>query len=147
MSDKLDPLKPLHEASFIEGQKAVAKDVTARRLEEQLKNLGKAGLVAAETLNLADQLAANGDPHKQELAKFIKSKVIGEVFEREDGRQQAEEGGEAIEARPFSNSNDSPRSVTSSSGSTRALPDASSSEPPKPRRGRPPGSKNRAKSE
>ncbi len=51
MSDNLDPLKPLHEASFIEGQKAVAKEVSARRFKEYLATLGEAGEVASETLD------------------------------------------------------------------------------------------------
>ena len=37
MSENLDPLDPLHEKSFVEGQKAVAKKVSARRYEEYVK--------------------------------------------------------------------------------------------------------------
>src|SRR4051794_14229542 len=102
MPDDSDPLDPLHEGSFLEGQRAVAKQVSARRFEEQLKTLGHVGQMAAETLDQADQLAQGGDPHKQRLAALIKNSVVGAVDEMTTGRPRAEEARGAVEASPLS---------------------------------------------
>lgn len=143
MPDNLDPLKPLHEASFVEGQRAVAKDAAARRLEEQLKTLGKVGQVAAETLDQAERLAEDGDPHKRKLADVIKNGIIGAVDDAANGRHPAGEAREAVSATPLSSSS-STASRESLPASTPERPGQGALEPPpKRKRGRPP--KNAAK--
>src|SRR4051794_127605 len=116
MADDLEPLKPLHEASFVEGQRAVAKEVTDRRFQEQLKSLGQVGQTAAETLDQAEQFAKDGDPHKRRLAALIKNRVVGAVDEATTGRPPAEEAREAAQASPLLES--SPSSIPSLPGST-----------------------------
>jgi hypothetical protein len=136
MADDLDPLKSLHEASFVEGQRAVAKDVAARRFEEKLRTLGKVGQAAAETLDQADRLAQGGDPHKRKLATLIKESVVGAVDEMTTGRPSAEEAREAVQASPLLES--SGPSATSLPSSTPKELENTPVEPPKRGRGRPP---------
>lgn len=137
MPDDLDPLKPLHEASFVEGQRAVAKDVTARRFEEQLKTLGKVGQAAAETLDQADRLAQDGDPHKKRLAELIKQGVVGAVGEMTTGRPPAEEARGAAQATPLLESSEPSATSLPTTPPPKEL-EHKPSEPPKKKRGRPP---------
>lgn len=122
MPDDKDPLKPLHEASFVEGQRAVANDVTAQRIKEIAKSLGQVGDVVAETLDQADRIAQDGDPHKQKLAALMKEGLLGAVSQMTTGRPPAEEAREAAQATPLLSKNSEP--------SATSLP----SSPPKPKK-------------
>jgi len=140
MPDDLGPLDPLLEASFLEGQRAIAKDVSDRRFEEQLASLGKVGKKAAETIDQAKEFAKDGDPDKEEIAALIKSTVKGAVYQMANGRPPAEEAKVAAQASPLSVS--SPPSTAGLPGST---PKQLSHEPPSKtptpapkKRGRPP---------
>src|SRR4051794_2637207 len=135
MSNPLDRLKDLHKKVFVKGQEAVAQEVATEHFEDQQARTQRAAKVAAETIDLADQLAADGNPHKQRLAALIKNSVIGAVEQVANGRHEAEEAREALEADPFSGG--SPPSEMSLPGSTpKALPQEPT-EPPKRRPGRP----------
>lgn len=147
MSDDLEPLDPLHEASFLEGQRAIAKGLSDRRLEEQLESLGQVGKKAAETITQAKELASDQDPDKEQLAALITNGVLGAVRQMTTGRPPAEEARGAAQASPLSNGSTS--SIRPLPGSTpAALPEPAAmspkelehrpSEPPKRKRGRPP---------
>ena len=93
---------------FVKGQEVIAQEKAAEDLQQ-------AAMVAAETIDLANQLAADNDSHKKRLAALIKDTVVGAV-EVATGRLPAEEG-RAIEAgSPFSG--DSQTSRTSLPDST-----------------------------
>ena len=115
MPDDLEPLKPLHEASFVEGQEAVAKDVTAQRIKELAKSLGQVGDVVAETLDQADRIAQSGDPHKQKLAAYMKEGLLGAMSQMTSGRPPAEEARGAAQASPLLESS-GPSATSSSKG-------------------------------
>lgn len=139
MPDNSDPLDPLHEASFLEGQRAEAKKVSARRLAEQLRTLGHVSQVAAEVMNQVDQLAKDEDPVKQRIAARLKAAVDGAVEEVMTGPYPAEEGRVVLEATPFRVA--SQPSLNGSTISEQSLPEpmpkALTHEPAKRKRGRP----------
>lgn len=134
MPDDKDPLKPLHEASFVEGQRAIANDITAQRFKEQLKTLGEVGDVAAETLDQAERIAQGGDPHKAKLANILKERIIGAVDQMTSGRPPAEEARGAAQASPLLES--SGPSATSLPSSPPKELEHRPTEPPEPKRGR-----------
>lgn len=134
MPDDKDPLRPLHEASFVEGQRAVASDITAQRFKEQLKTLGEVGDVAAETLDQADRIAQSGDPHKAKLANILKNRIVGAVDEMTSGRPPAEEAREAAQASPLLESSE-PTAPSLPASPPKTL-EHRPTEPPKPKRGR-----------
>lgn len=114
MSDDLEPLDPLHDASFLEAQRAIAKGLSDRRLEEQLESLGKVGKKAAETITQAREYASDKDPAKEQLADLIAGTVLGAVRQMASGRPSAEEARGAAQASPLSS--------TGSTSSTATLP-------------------------
>lgn len=119
-----------HEDEYRKGQEAVAADVAAREALARQARLKEIGVVAAETINQANELAADGDPHKRQLAELIKNAAIGVVKQTEAGHLPAG-GGRLDELDPFSSSSDGSGTSLPSSKS-KALP----VEPPKPKRGR-----------
>jgi hypothetical protein len=144
MPDLPKDLDPISEGSFLEGQRAVAKDISDRRFEEQLDSLGRVGKKAAETITQAKELAKDGDPDKAEIAALITGTVKGAVRQMTSGRPPAEEARGAAQASPLSVS--SPPSTASLPGST---PKQLSHEPSPPKasqapkkRGRPPKNSN-----
>lgn len=149
MSDELDRLKPLHEASFVEGQKAVAQEQAAKLFAKQTALKVEAGQVAAEAVDLAEEIAADGDPHKRQIAEILKHNVMRSY----DAMQQVADAGDLAgrraaikEAAPFSGGLP-PSGTPSPSGlppsENKALP--SSLDQPKRGRGRPKGSKSKPK--
>ena len=136
-----DELKALHNNEFVKGQESVAKEAAYSRYEDQQKLTQRAAKVAAETIDVVEQLAADGTPHKKQLADLIKNVVVGGVADLAMGRFEAAEGGEPNEANPFSlrPSGSEPR-LSASSNPTKALPNEASQETPTPKRkrGRPP---------
>lgn len=152
MSDELDPLKPLHEASFVEGQKAVAQGQAAKLFEEQTALKVQAGEVAAKAVELAEKIASDGDLHKRQIAEILKHTVVRSY----GAMQQVAEAGDLAgrraaikEATPFSVGS-MPSETPSLSGpepsiSTKALTHESTPEPLRRKRGRPPGSKTKGK--
>ena len=126
--------KKFHEKEYQKGQEGVAEDLAAQDAEARQKRLQRVATVAEETIDQANQLAADGDPHKQQLAALLKAAAVGAVQQAKTGQLPAEGRG-AVEADPFSNT--SPPSETSLPGSTpKALPHEQT-EPPKRKRGRP----------
>lgn len=129
-----DPLEHIHGRSFIEGQDAIAKKVSAKRMSEHVAVTGKAVEMAADAIDLADQLAADGNPHKKRLAELLKETAVAAAKQLAAGGQKLEEGGAAVAADPFSPGSPSPSSTLE--GST---PKSLQQEqpPPKRPRGRP----------
>lgn len=133
-----DRLKDIRERVFVQGQETEAlKDATDRFEDEQAlaQRLLRA---ASDTIDLADKLAADGNPHKQRLAALIKNKVVGAVEQREEGRHQAVKEREPIEASPFLSSSKNSEPSLPGSPPTTSLPGPA--EPLKKKRGRPPKS-------
>jgi len=131
----VDPLKDIHGRSFVEGQDAIAKQVSAKRMTEHVAATGKAVGMAADAIDLADQLAVDGNPHKKQLAELLKDTAVEAAKRLAAEGQTLEDGVAAAAAAPFSN--DSPSSLSSLEGSTpKSLPHEQ--QPPKRPRGRPP---------
>lgn len=63
-----DPLKDIHGKSFVEGQEAEAREASAQHSQEQAVITQRAGEIAGEAIDLADRLAADGNPHKMRLS-------------------------------------------------------------------------------
>src|SRR4051812_10393012 len=116
MPDLPEDLDPLSEASFLEGQRAIAKDISDRRLEEHLESLGRVGKKAAETISQAKEFASDKDPDKEQLAAIITGTVLGAMRQMTSGRPPAEEARVAVQATPLSESSTS--STSSLPGST-----------------------------
>lgn len=115
MPDLPEDLDPLSEASFLEGQRAIVKEISDRRFEEQLDSLGRVGKKAVETISQAKEFAKDGDPDKEEIAALITGTVKGAVRQMTSGRPPAEEARGAAEASPLS---------VSSPPSTPSLPES-----------------------
>jgi hypothetical protein len=114
--EDFERLKDTIVRSFLEGTEAVADDVKRTRVAERIQGMKEQATLAAETIDLANELAADGDPHKQRLAQAIKDAVTG-------GAERLHTGGEGqLDASPFSkNSEPSAKGLP---GSTPALPPA-----------------------
>lgn len=74
-----DFLKSLYEGAFLWGQRRIAQQQAAHGLTENLEAVDQAATAAAETIDLANKLAADNDPHKQRLAALIKDHVEGGI--------------------------------------------------------------------
>jgi len=96
------------------------------------------GMEPAEAIELANQLAVDGDPHKKQIAEALKNAVTGGAVKLAH-TQAAQTGDGAGEGRPAV-----PADPFSSSGASKSLEQSGSNsngptaEPPKPKRGRPP---------
>ena len=152
--DKPNPLKETLERLIQQGNETAAQEIALEYFEQQAALAAKAGMVANQTLDLADQMAADGDPHKQRVAAVLKRALVRSLdtmHEVASGQLSAEERRDALhEALPFSNSSSPsttrlPDGEPSTSNGPLALEQEEIEEPQKPRRGRPPGSKNRSK--
>src|SRR4051794_30602249 len=97
-----DPLKEIHGRSFVEGQDALAKQLSAKRMSEHVATTEKVVDIAAEAVDLADQLAADGNPHKKRLAELLKDTAVKAAEQLAAGGQKLEEGAAAAAADPFS---------------------------------------------
>lgn len=78
-------LKSLYERAFLRGVLGIAQKQAAQGLAENLEVMQQAAKAAAETMDLADRLAAGNDPHKQRLAARIKD-YANQGVEQCDGR-------------------------------------------------------------
>jgi hypothetical protein len=137
MPNPLDRLKDLHRKVFVSGQEAVADEVAAQEHTDRQKLYQEGMKVAEETIDLANEMAKDGDPHKQQLAALIKANVIGAAQEATAGRHQAVEVRGAQGASPFLSSGPSTPSATSLPGTEpKALPHEPT-KPPKRGPGRP----------
>lgn len=136
MPNPLDRLKDLHKKVFVKGQEAVAQEEATERFEDEQALTQRVLKAATDTIDLADKLAADGNPHKQRLAALIKNKVVGAVEEQDTERQQAEKVREPIEASPFAVSLRPSEPSLPGSPPTASLP--APTEPPPKKRGRPP---------
>ena len=105
-------------------------------LVRQLMQREVVTLEASDTLDLASQLEADGDPHKQRLAAIVKKSVVGAVEGREQERQRAEEARQPLEASPFVASSNP--SVPNSPASTPSASLPAPAESQRKKRGRPP---------
>lgn len=142
MADPRDHLKDLHKHVFVKGQEAEAQQNATERFEDEQALAQRVLRAATDTIDLADKLAADGNPHKQRLAALIKNKVVGAVEEREEERHRAVKEREPVEASPF---HDNPPQLSSSKNSEPSLPGspptaslAGPTEPLKKKRGRKP---------
>ena len=134
----MNVLKKLYESVFLQGQETVAKKVATEFFLEKNEMDARVGVAANDAIDLANRIAADGDPHKQRLAELLKDKVVQSyetMNQVELGRVLPEEAGAAGQAVPFS---------SSSNGSTASLPSTSpkaledeTQTPPKAKRGRP----------
>ncbi len=135
-----DPIKALHRRLFLRFQEAIGHQVATEQFVDQRDLSERVARAANQAIDLVDELAADGNPHKQRVAVIMKDTVVRAVEEHfATGRHEPQEGGgAAIEADPFPPGGSPPSSETSLPGSlAKALPLASS-EPPKRGRGRPP---------
>ncbi len=131
-----EDLKRVYKQGYADGIKTVAHQEAAGQLIERTKAAVEAGEVAADGIDLADRLAADGNPHKRKIAEALKNALAGSV-ERMTAPEAAE-GRSAVTADPFSSTSAS-KSLEASESSSNGSIDTS----PPPKRGRPPGSKNK----
>ncbi|MEJ7637301.1 MAG: hypothetical protein WKF75_04740 [Singulisphaera sp.] len=69
--------KKFHAKEFQKGQEAIAEEVAAQDAEAGQRRLQQVAEMAAETIDRANELAADGDPHKKTLAARIKDAAVG----------------------------------------------------------------------
>jgi hypothetical protein len=87
----------------------IVQQQAAHGLTETLGVMQQAGKAAADTIDLANKLAADNDPHKQRLAALIKDHVEGGMKQVLTGQLPAEEV-RAIESdHPFSENSEPSR--------------------------------------
>lgn len=152
-ADRDEQLKKLHEKVFMEGQKTAAQEAAAAHLADRVEVMAKASQMATDAFDLANQLAADGDPHKKRVVEILKDSVLRSLQAMDEvssGDLTSVERRAAVkEAAPFSVES-RPSETPSlngppSSSDTKAL----THEPPagevRRKRGRPPGSKTRPK--
>jgi hypothetical protein len=133
MANPLDRLKDLHRKVFVKGQETVAKEVAALEYAEQQVYAKQVLEAAAETIVLANRLAAEM-PELTQLAADIEKAVREGATEAITGRHQVAERGEAQGAIPFSESSASSAPSLPKSRGRKALP-----QPPQPTQKRKPG--------
>ncbi len=136
-----DSLKALHRKIFVKEQEAIAQEVAADRFVDQRDMNSRVAKAAAQTIDLVNELAADGNPHKQRVAAIINDTVVHAVEQHvANGGHAVQEERGAVEADPFSG----PLSGSSTPTSEKSLPDSPTkalphpTEPPKRGRGRPP---------
>lgn len=135
MPDPLDPSKDLHRKIFVRGQEAVAQEFVHGGAKERLEQTQEILRMASDTIDLANAMAKDGDPHKQRIADLIKDRVAGVAEDVASGAVTTAEGRGAQGASPLSVS--SGHLGTSLPGPTpKALPHQPL-ESPKRKRGRP----------
>lgn len=144
-----EDLKRVYKQGYEDGVKTVAQQEAAGQLAKRLAVMLQAGKVATDVLTVADQLAADGDPDKQLIVDILK-KSVTKSFKAMDevttgGVTDAERRAALDEAVPFSTGSP-PSGTPSLSGREPSSGKVLSHEPPKPKRGRPPGSKSKPKS-
>jgi len=147
MSEPKDPHDEIHKHAFVRGQKAEADLKSAEQFVGRMHATQEALRVAGETIDLANEMAKDGDDHKRLIAELIKDTVTQAATQVATG-EPAEVVGRrgAVEASPFfkGSSTASLPSEPSSPTSPAATPELPSPTPKK--RGRKLGSKNRPKS-
>jgi hypothetical protein len=140
MSEPLDPFKELHRKTFIEGQEAQAHSVAAEAFKDRVEQTQEALRLASDAIDLANEIAQGGDPHKARLAALAKLHVTGATEHMLSGADPARGGRGAAQATPFpensSASSEPSEKRLPGSATPKALPDEST-EPPKRGPGRP----------
>lgn len=126
--------KDFHAKEYQKGLEAIAEEVTAQEAVARQARLRQMANVAGETIDLAEQLKASGNPYKQKLAEDLMRAASGAIRETESGQLPAE-GGWPVEAHPFA-SDSSSLGTSSLSSSPKALPNEAE-ESPKRGPGRP----------
>jgi hypothetical protein len=122
--------KKLSQGFFFLIQRMIGEQHAARYLRENLEVMQEVGKTAAETIDLADQLAVGNNPDKQRLAALIKDYANEGMKQVLTGQLPAEEV-RAIESdHPFSENSEPSRA--SLPGTPRPLPT------PEPSRSTPP---------
>jgi hypothetical protein len=142
MLDRLfNPLKQFHEKEYQKHQEAVANEVAAEELKDRLEQTQEALRLANDTIDLANAIAKDGDPYKARLAAFAKRTATGAAEHVLTGADPIGGGRGATQATPFEESS-LPRSEASATSLPSSTPAKGltheSTEPPRPRRGRPP---------
>lgn len=142
MGKPFDHLKELGRKVLGRGVEAAAREEATERFEDDQALSQRILRAAGETFDLADQFAADGDPHKKEFAALIKDRVMGTMKDGDAERHRAEGAREPLEASPFAgNSRPSAANSTPSGPSLPASPPAASLPGPTgqpKKRGRPP---------
>lgn len=136
MSNIPEGFEELHQDVFLQAQRALAQMLAAKHLKEQAKVLEEAIAVTERTIDLANEMAKDGDVHKVSVATSIKDSVKGALHHVVHGTSPLMGGREAVEATPFSES-----SIPSAQRLENLSPKQIGSEPPQTqqkRRGRPP---------
>lgn len=127
--------KDFHEKEYQRGQEGIAEEIITQETVAHQARLNQIANVATETIAHANELAADGDPHKRQVADLLKNAAIGVMQQATSGRVPAERSA-AIEPDPFLKN--SKNFESSLPGSTpKALPHEPI-ETPKRKRGRPP---------
>lgn len=148
-----DELKELYKKMLADGVTTAAAAEAAKHLANRVAVMLEAGQVATDVMTLADKLAVDGDPDKQLIVDILKKSVTKSFKAMDDvttsGVTDAERRDALKEAAPFSISS-TPSGTPSLSGrepsSGKVLTHEPAPEQPKPKRGRPPGSKSKPKS-
>jgi hypothetical protein len=131
-----EELNELHDEEFLKAQQDVARRIAGERHKDHQQLAQQVLNVAGETITLANAIASDGDPDKQELARLIKASALDAAREVTTGRHQAVESREAREASPFvATSVTSKTSGSLPNPSLKALPHEASL-PVKKKRGR-----------
>lgn len=126
-------LKRLYQEAFVMGQEMVAQEQAAKDVMENQSVIQEAAKAAKDTIDLANELAADNDPHKKRLAALIKDYAVGGVEQVTTDRLPAEEGRVIEAGSPFSGDSQSSRARLPDS--PKPLPLTPPPPPQPPRRG------------
>jgi hypothetical protein len=122
--------KKLSQGFFFLIQRMIGEQHAARYLRENLEVMQQAAKTAAETMDLADQLAAGNNPDKQRLAALIKDYANEGMKQVLTGQLSAKEV-MAIEAdHPFSENSEPSRASLPGTPKPLPTPEPSRSTPP-----------------
>lgn len=136
-----DELKDTYRKTLIQGVETEAKKVATELFEEQAALVRRAAEAAAGMIDQAEQLGADGDPFKKQIARLVKGSVVESLAAIQrvaSGDIPVEEAKEALQDAPFTA--DSPSSASSLPGESaglKALPHEPADPPRKRGRGRP----------
>ena len=123
-------LKKMYERAFLLGTRWITQEQAAHGLAENLKVLDQAATAAAGTIDLANKLATDNDPHKQRLAALIKDYAEDGMNQVLTGQLPAKEV-MAIEAdHPFSEISEPSRASLPGTPKPLPTPEPSRSTPP-----------------
>lgn len=148
--------KPLFERFLAFGVQNVAREEAARFGADVIRSQREMGDVASEALDVAQSLGRDGNRYQQEVSALLSEGIVETVriYNQVSSLQMSErEGQEALAENPFSRTSERSERDSLPSNGTKALeepnpPETNGEQPPIRRgRGRPPGAKNRPKTD